>query len=103
MFDHVAGLTPEQAALWTAMVEQSRPVLAAEGMEAVQALLLEHGMSVIQAIVITRALLGWDETSLRDATDIVAGSATRATDAPAASGRVPALVVRSASAGDRRL
>ena len=85
MFDHVAGLTPEQAARWTAMVEQCRPVLAAEGMEAVQAMLLERGMSVIQAIVITRALLGWDETSLRVATDIVAGSAARATDAPAAS------------------
>lgn len=79
MFDRVAGLAPEQAARWTAMVEQCRPVLAAEGMEAVQALLLEHGMSVIQAIVITCALLGWDETSLRVATDIVAGSAARGT------------------------
>lgn len=54
-------------------------------MEAVQALLLKHEMSVIQAIVITRALLSWDETSLRAATDIVAGSAARATGAPATS------------------
>lgn len=83
MFDQVVGLTPEQAERWTAMVERCRPVLAAEGMEAVQSMLVEHGVGVIQAVAITRALLGWDETSLRVAIDIVAASAARATGAPA--------------------
>jgi hypothetical protein len=78
VFDHVTGLAPEQAERWTAMVEQCRPVLAAKGMEAVQVLLAEHGMSVIPAIAITRALLGWDETPLRVAIDIVATSEVRA-------------------------
>jgi hypothetical protein len=64
MFDHVMGLRPEDAARWTALVEKCRPVVAAEGMEAVQALLTEHGMSAIQTIAVTRALLGWDETPL---------------------------------------
>ncbi|ALO05882.1 hypothetical protein AQF52_0282 [Streptomyces venezuelae] len=79
MFDHVAGLRPEEAARWTALVEQCRPVLAGEGMEAVQDLLAERGMSVIQSIAITRAVLGWQETSLRIAIDIVATSAARTT------------------------
>jgi hypothetical protein len=46
-------------------------------------MLVEHGVGVIQAVAITRALLGWDETSLRVAIDIVAASAARATGAPA--------------------
>jgi hypothetical protein len=46
-------------------------------MEAVQNLLAEHGMSIIQSIAMTRALLGWAETPLRIATDIVAKSAAR--------------------------
>ncbi len=79
MFDQVVGLAPEEAARWTAMVELCRPVLAAKGIEAVQLLLAEHGMSVIQSIAITRALLGWDETPLRVAIDIVATSDARAT------------------------
>lgn len=62
----------------TAIVEQCRPLLATEGMEAVQQLLVENGMSFIQAIMITRAVLGADRTPLRDATEIVAGSAARA-------------------------
>ncbi|MFI9243962.1 hypothetical protein ACIGXF_15480 [Streptomyces sp. NPDC053086] len=77
MFDHVTGLRPEEAARWTALVEQCRPVLANEGMEAVQGLLAEHDMSVIQSIAITRALLGWAETPLLIATDIVTTSAAR--------------------------
>ncbi|RFC78250.1 hypothetical protein [Streptomyces sp. AcE210] len=79
MFDHVVGLRPEEAARWTALVEQCRPVLAGEGMEAVQDLLAERGMSIIQSIAITRALLGWQETSLRIATNIVATSSARTT------------------------
>ncbi|MFB6837600.1 hypothetical protein [Streptomyces sp. NPDC056361] len=77
MFDHVVGLRPEEAARWTALVEQCRPVLAGEGMEAVQDLLAERGMSIIQSIAITRALLGWKETSLRIAIDIVTTSSSR--------------------------
>ncbi|MFF8381316.1 hypothetical protein ACF07V_34965 [Streptomyces sp. NPDC015661] len=79
MFNHVGGLRPEDAARWTALVEQCRPVLAGEGMEAVQDLLAERGMSMLQSIAITRALLGWQETSLRIAIDIVASSSARTT------------------------
>lgn len=77
VFDHVIGLSPEEGARWAALVEQSRPVLESDGMEAVQTLLAERGMSVIQAIAITRALLGNAETPLRVAIDIAATSKSR--------------------------
>ncbi|MFJ9690661.1 hypothetical protein [Kitasatospora sp. NPDC101183] len=77
MFDHVIGLSPEEAAHWAALVEQSRPVLENDGMEAVQAFLAERGTSIVQAIAITRALLGKAETPLRVAIDIVATSSAR--------------------------
>ena len=77
MFDDVIGLRPEEAARWTALVEQCRPVLANEGMEAVQTLMAECGTSTIQAIVITRALLGWEATPLRVAIDVVTTSKAR--------------------------
>lgn len=79
MFDDIIGLRPEVAARWTALVEQCRPILEKEGMEAVQTLLAECGTSTIQAIAITRALLGWDETPLRSAIDFVTTSKTRTT------------------------
>lgn len=81
MFEQIKGLTPEGAARLTALVEQCRPVLTAEGMEAVQAMLVEHAMSFLQAIVITRALLGWDETPLQVAIAAVETSEARATPA----------------------
>jgi hypothetical protein len=65
MFDDVIGLHPEDAARWTALVEQCRPILESNGMEAVQTFLADHGMSIIQAITITWALLGRGETPLR--------------------------------------
>ena len=77
MFDHVIGLRPEEATRWVALVEESRPVLESDGMEAVQTLLAERGMSIIQAIAITRALLGNAETPLRVAIDPVATSKAR--------------------------
>ncbi|MBN0044671.1 hypothetical protein JS756_11235 [Streptomyces actuosus] len=77
MFDDVIGLRPEEAARWAALVEESRPVLESDGMEAVQTLLAERGLRIIQAIVITRALLGNAETPLRAAIDIVATSKAR--------------------------
>ncbi|MEV5907035.1 hypothetical protein [Streptomyces sp. NPDC052127] len=77
MFDHIAGVRPEEAARWVTLVELSRPVLENDGMEAVQALLAECGASVIQAIVITRALLGTAETPLQVAIDIVTTSTVR--------------------------
>ncbi|MFD7591980.1 hypothetical protein ACFV6D_02985 [Kitasatospora sp. NPDC059812] len=77
MFDHVIGLSSEEAARWAAPVEQSRPVLESGGMESVQTVLAERGMSIIQAIAITRALLGNAETTLRVAIDIVATSKAR--------------------------
>jgi hypothetical protein len=82
MFDDVTGLRPEEAARWTALVEQCRPVLANEGMEAVQALLAEQETSIIQAIAITRALLGWEKTPLRTAIDAVTESKARAPETP---------------------
>ncbi|MQY09869.1 hypothetical protein [Actinomadura macrotermitis] len=78
MSDNANGLSAEQAARWTALLEECRPVLANEGMEAVQALLAERGMSTIHAIAITRALLGQPETPLQVAIEAVAGSAARA-------------------------
>ncbi|WAU82936.1 hypothetical protein O1Q96_26580 [Streptomyces sp. Qhu-G9] len=77
MFDYVHGLRPEEAARWVALVEQSRPILESDGMEAVQAFLYERGVTVIQAIAITRELLGRAETPLRVAIDIVGTSAAR--------------------------
>ncbi|MFG2087206.1 MULTISPECIES: hypothetical protein [unclassified Spirillospora] len=77
MFDNVNGLSAEQAARWTALVEECRPVLANEGMEAVQTLLAERGMGTIAAIAITKALLGWAETPLRVAIDTVTSSAAQ--------------------------
>ncbi|MFE4860062.1 hypothetical protein [Streptomyces sp. NPDC056670] len=77
MFDHVIGLSPEQAACWTALAEESRPVLQSDGMEAVQILLAERGVSIIQAIAITRALLENAGTPLRVAIDMVATSKAR--------------------------
>ncbi|MFE4970459.1 hypothetical protein [Streptomyces sp. NPDC056660] len=77
MFDHINGLRPEEAARWAALVEQSRPVLESDGMEAVQTLLAERGVSIIQAIAITRALLGHAETPLQVAIDIVTTSTAR--------------------------
>lgn len=87
MFDNVIGLRPEEAARLTALAVQCRPVLADEGVEAVQGLLAERGTSIIQAIAITRALLGWEETSLRAAIDIVTASKARTVISDAGSER----------------
>ena len=77
MFDDVAGLRPEDAARLSALVEQCRPVLESDGMEAVQAFLVERGVSIIQAIVVTRALLGSATTPLRVAIEVVTTSEAR--------------------------
>lgn len=77
MFEDHENLPPEVAAQWTALVEECRPVLAREGMEAVQSLLVEHRMNAFQAIVITRALLGTAASPLRDAIETVLTSAAR--------------------------
>ncbi|GGW50903.1 MULTISPECIES: hypothetical protein [Streptomyces] len=77
MFDHVNGLSPEEAARWVTLVEQSRPLLAEDGMEAVQTFLAESGVAIIAAIAITRALLGTAETPLQVAIEIVATSTAR--------------------------
>lgn len=74
----VMGLSPQAAAQLTALVEQYRPVFNNQGLEAVQSMLAEDGVSMIQSIMITRALLGWAETPLRVAIDTVAASTVRA-------------------------
>ncbi|MFJ6380032.1 GNAT family N-acetyltransferase [Kitasatospora sp. NPDC092039] len=80
LFPDLLGLTAERAARLTALVEECRPVLAADGMEAVQSLLAERGVGVIPAITATRALLGWTGTSLHTARKIVELSAARTPD-----------------------
>ncbi|MEU0338636.1 hypothetical protein ABZ092_06535 [Streptomyces bobili] len=77
MFDHVIGLRPEEAARWVTLVERSRPILAKDGMEAVQTFLAERGVAIVQAIALTRALLGPAQTPLRVAIDIVTTSTAR--------------------------
>ncbi|MER6783729.1 hypothetical protein ABT330_03540 [Streptomyces sp. NPDC000658] len=77
MFDHIGGLRPEEAARWAALVEECRPVLESDGMEAVQTLLAERGVGAVPAIAVTRALLGQSRTPLQVAIEIVAGSAAR--------------------------
>ncbi|MFF8196291.1 hypothetical protein ACF05L_36740 [Streptomyces bobili] len=77
MFDYFSGLRPEEAARWVTLVERSRPILANDGMEAVQTFLAERGVAIIPAIAITRALLGTAETPLRVAVDIVTTSTAR--------------------------
>ena len=77
MFDDVIGLSPEDAARWTTLVEQCRPILENNGMDTVQTFLAEHDVGIIPAIAITRALLGKEETPLRVAIDIVATSTAR--------------------------
>lgn len=77
VFDRTMGLSPEKAARWTALVEESRPILKSSGMEAVQAFLASRSTSIIEAIAITRALLGNAETPLPVAVDIVTTSKAR--------------------------
>ncbi|MFJ4535420.1 hypothetical protein ACIP39_05560 [Streptomyces tibetensis] len=77
MFEYVDGLSPEEAARWRALVEQSRPLLENDGMEAVQTFLAERGVGTIQAIAITRELLGLAQTPLQVAIEIVATSTAR--------------------------
>jgi hypothetical protein len=78
VFDDVIGLSPGDAARWTALVEECRPILENDGMEAVQTYLAECEVPpMIKAIAITRALLGQAQTPLRVAIDIVASSSAR--------------------------
>ena len=58
MFDDVVGLSPQDAARWSALVEQCRSVHEHDGMEAVQAFLAERDVSIVQAIAITRPCSG---------------------------------------------
>ncbi|HEV3172486.1 MAG TPA: hypothetical protein VGZ32_19225 [Actinocrinis sp.] len=78
MFDDHTGLPAEVATQWAALVEDCRPVLAHQGMQAVQELLVEREMSAFQAIAITRALLGGTKIPLREAIEAVLTSAARA-------------------------
>jgi putative nucleotidyltransferase with HDIG domain len=75
VFEHVKGLPPETAAQWTAVAVECGDVLATEGMEAVQALLVEREVGTIAAIAITRELLG--RPPLAEARDVVITSAAR--------------------------
>ena len=74
MFDEEIGLSADAAARSTAQVEQYRPVLINESLEAVPAILVEDGVGALHAIAISRTLLGWAETPLRVAIDTVTTS-----------------------------
>ena len=58
-------------------VEECRPILAAQGMDAVQQHLVDSDVGIIAAIVVTRGLLGWDDTPLAVARDTVDASPAR--------------------------
>ncbi|MFD8752478.1 GNAT family N-acetyltransferase [Kitasatospora sp. NPDC059577] len=77
LFPNVGGLTAEHAAHLTGLVEECRPVLADRGMAAVQRLLVERGTAMIPAIMVTKALLGWESTSLATTLEVVELSEAR--------------------------
>ncbi|MEY9937332.1 hypothetical protein [Streptacidiphilus sp. MAP5-3] len=59
------------------VVEECRPILDRCGMDAVQQHLADTGVAIVPAIAVTRGLLGWDDTPLAVARDIVCASAAR--------------------------
>ncbi|RAG83116.1 hypothetical protein DN069_23990 [Streptacidiphilus pinicola] len=59
------------------VVKECRPILDARGMDAVQRHLVDRDVAILPAILVTRGLLGWDETSLATARDIVCASPAR--------------------------
>lgn len=72
------GLEPVRAARISALVAECGPLLGADaGMEAVQELLSDRGVSVIDSIVVTRELLGAGPTALGEAKGIVLSSPSR--------------------------
>ncbi|MGK5638616.1 hypothetical protein ACSNOK_09940 [Streptomyces sp. URMC 126] len=74
----IRGLSPERTARLEVLVDQCRPLLAADGgMAAVQRLLSERRVEVLDAVVITRELLGAGPTSLAEAKTIVLTSPGR--------------------------
>jgi hypothetical protein len=78
VFDDIHGLSPEQAARWTCLAEQSLVLLAeGAGMQAVQRFLLGRGACVIESIAITRVLIGTGPGSLAKAKEIVLTSDAR--------------------------
>jgi len=78
VFDDIHSLSPEQAARWTSLAEQSLALLA-EGteMQAVQRFLLGQGAGLIESIAITRVLIGTGPGSLAKAKEIVLTSDAR--------------------------
>jgi hypothetical protein len=62
------------------VVEECRPILEEHGMDAVQQHLADSGVAIIPAIVVTRGLLGWDDTPLAVARDIVCDSPARSAE-----------------------
>lgn len=72
------GLEPVRAARISALVAECEPLLGADaGMEAVQELLSDRGVSVIDSIVVTRELLGAGSAALGEAKGIVLSSPSR--------------------------
>ncbi|MEU9919367.1 hypothetical protein [Streptomyces sp. NPDC051001] len=74
-------LDPARVARISAFVTECRPLLGSPaGMDAVQSLLSDRGVSVMDAVLVTRELLGAGQTALGEAKGIVLSSPSRATD-----------------------
>lgn len=72
------ALDPARVARISALVMECQPMLDTDaGMEAVQRLLSDRGVSVMDSIIITRELLGAGPTALGDAKGIVLSSPSR--------------------------
>ncbi|GAA3708314.1 hypothetical protein GCM10022224_087300 [Nonomuraea antimicrobica] len=77
----IHGLDPQRARRVAELEAECRPLLGWEdGMEAVQRLLADRGVSVIDSILVTRQLLGAGPSALGEAKAAVLGSAARTTD-----------------------
>lgn len=75
------ALDPVRLARISALVVECRPMLGPDaGMDAVQRLLSDRGVSVMDSIIITRELLGAGPTALGDAKGIVLSSPSRSVE-----------------------
>jgi hypothetical protein len=73
----IRGLDPERIARLAALVSECRPLLAQDGMEAVQTLLVTRQIGVMDSILVTVDLLGTGPGALGEAKAAVLLSAAR--------------------------
>ncbi|SEO57968.1 hypothetical protein [Actinacidiphila rubida] len=76
-----SGLAPDGASRLSALADECGALLEGEsGMDDVQQLLSARGIGPMDAIIVTRALLGAGEGSLREAKEIVFSASSRAVE-----------------------